>query len=422
MTSNLALLEEALTCHKGGNYSGALLKYKSYFKHETQNPVAWECYSTLLLGLSRFDNCAEACRNALALKPDSEMAKKNLTIALNNMLIERVIEGNQGEFINVSEQIINLKFSDPGSLAWERCYMELLAGDFHKGLELYEIRLKLPSFNGNKGLSSAPRWDGRPYQGKRLLIHAEQGFGDSIMMARYFEQIKALGGELHVFVLPGIGDISSTYKGPDYIFDDPEDKMMTAFDIQLPMMSIPLVLNTTLETIPSHIPYICVPQNVPNREQIDARIATAVHSKKIGLTWSGRPSHKRDSERSIPIELLRPLEEVQGVSWFCLQRELPEAIPVQGAIPLGDLLVAFSDTAYALSRLDQLITVDTSVAHLAGALGVPVWNLITFMPDWRWLLWRSDSPWYSNMKLYRQPTPGDWPAVIEQVVSGLREG
>jgi hypothetical protein len=160
-------------------------------------------------------------------------------------------------------------------------------------------------------------------------------------------------------------------------------------------------------------PYLAVPAHVPNRGQIDSLMSGAdPRKKKVGLVWAGRPAHKRDAERSIPPGLLSPLAEVEGAQWFALQRELPDFAPFPGAAPLGRALGTSADTAYALSRLDMLVTVDTSTAHLAGAMGVPTAVMVTCVPDWRWGLARRDSPLYPSVTALRQAEPGDWAGVV----------
>jgi len=411
-----ALLQEALTKHKSGDFPAALLQYRIVLRRDAQNLTAWESFSCLLLTLERFEDCANACRKALAIEPGSFIASYNLTTALNRMLDEGIRRESSSEVLSAVNQLVEPD-NDPYSTAWRLGFFKLMLGEFEDGWQLYESRLRLPDFNGHKELLTIPQWDGKPFEGQTLLVHSEQGFGDTIMMLRYLEQVKSLGGKLLLFVLEELTDIAKTCSGPDCVFGHPDGSLK--FNIQLPIMSLPLVLNTRLDTIPSQIPYISVPAHVPNKEQIFSRLVEGSHSKKYGLVWAGRPTHKLDSERSISPELMRPLEAVGGVSWFCLQREAQETIPFPGAVPLGDLLVTFADTAYALSQLDMVVTVDTAIAHLAGAMGIPVKLLITFRPDWRWLLGRDDSPWYPSIKIYRQTEPGDWPPVIQRVMADL---
>jgi hypothetical protein len=411
---NLALLEDALTDHKAGNLPSALLKYRTFLKHDSGNIIAWECYSSLLLSLERHEDCIAACGRALEITPESAQAGRVLKSAFQNLLGIGIKERSPSSVLWAAKFAIGIAFGNNQAEAdWELSHFKLLLGDFEAGLPMYESRLVQSDFVGHKELlASAPMWDGKPYPGQTLLIHSEQGLGDTIMMLRYLEQAKALGGTLLLGVQDPLTDIARTCAGPDNVFGK-EDGIR--FNLQLPIMSLPHVLKTRLENIPSKIPYIQVPKNVPNMPKIDARIAETHGRKRHGLVWAGRPTHMRDHERSIEPKLLRPLEAVEGVAWFCLQKDAPEAKPFRSAVPLGDLLETFADTAYALSQMDLLVTVDTAVAHLAGAMGVPVKLMATFLPDWRWMLWRADSPWYPSMEIYRQQNAGSWDAVIQSI-------
>ena len=182
------------------------------------------------------------------------------------------------------------------------------------------------------------------------------------------------------------------------------------------------MFGTDLDSVPAEIPYLGVPADVPNRMAIVRILAATGQRLRIGLVWSGNPGHKRDAERSMPPAFLRPLDRLQDVSWFCFQFELPEPPALRGMVPLGCLLSTFADTACALSGMDLVISVDTAVAHLAGALGIPVFLLLPFHPDFRWMLQRQDSPWYPTMRLYRQPVPGDWASSIANVLADLGGG
>jgi len=412
-----ALLQEALTNHKSGNFAASLLQYKTILKRDVSNLMAWESLSCLLLTLERFEDCAEACRKALDIEPESFIAKHNLTFALNRLLDYGIKKWRSSEILSAVSQLIELGGAEPDYATWQLGMFKLLLGEFEYGWQMYESRLKLAEFIGNKELLTPPRWNGENFEGRTLLLHWEQGFGDTIMMLRYLEQVKSLGGKVLLFVQEQLVDIASTCPGPDYVFGHPHGS--PDFNIQLPLMSLPLILNTRIDTIPSRIPYINIPAHVPNRAQILSRLSKSRRPKKGGLVWAGRPTHKLDAERSVSPELLRPLEAAEAISWFCLQRENPEIIPFSGALPLGDLLETFADTAYALSQLDMVVTVDTAIAHLAGAMGIPVRLLLAFRPDWRWLLGRDDSPWYPTLKIYRQTEPGDWPTVIQHVLEDL---
>jgi len=412
----LALLQEALTNHRDGNLSAALLQYKLILSRETENLLAWEGYSTLLLELGRLEGCVEACRRILAINPESSLALSNLKYILVKSLNADIKEGSSRKTLSFTDQMLDFQLGDnTNDLKYELAFYKLLLGDFETGWQLYESRINPKTFE-HQQLLTIPMWDGKPFQGKTLFLYGEQGYGDIIMMLRYFERVKSLGGTLWVYAPIVLVDVVSTCPGPDLVLGEGG---VVCCDMRFSMMSLPWLFNTDMDTIPSRVPYVSVPEHVPNKAQIAFHLNEAVHAKKYGLVWAGNPGHSRDSERSISLDLLRPLESVNDVSWFCLQHDLPDIIPFPGAVQLGGLLKTFSDTAFALSQLDLVVTVDTSVAHLAGAMGIPTWLLITFVPDFRWLLWRSDTPWYPSIKIYRQPEAGDWSTVIKQVVEDL---
>jgi tetratricopeptide (TPR) repeat protein len=415
-----SLLREALERHRDGDVPAALLRYRAVLAREPCNAAAVECCAALLVSLGRFGDAARACGDALAADPSSAVAAQGLMAALRGELTQAAKEGRAADVVAAADRLIDLDYgADPLAAAWERAQFRLLAGDFESGLELFESRLRLPSFIGQGRLLAAPRWDGRPYPGKTLLLHGEQGYGDTIMMLRHMKRAKELGGTLLAFVQAPLGPVAATCEGPDVVFDSVGGPPV-AFDLQLPMMSLPYALGIDGAGAPAR-PYLGVPGRVPGRGRIDAIMAGAgPREKKIGIVWAGRPDHKRDGERSVPPGLLSPLAGAEGASWFALQRELPDFAPFPGATPLGGALGTFADTAYALSRLDLLVTVDTSTAHLAGAMGVPTMLMVTCVPDWRWGLARRSSPLYPSVRLFRQGEPGDWAGVIAEVAAELR--
>jgi hypothetical protein len=214
-------------------------------------------------------------------------------------------------------------------------------------------------------------------------------------------------------------DLAKTCAGFDEVISvkDPPPH----FDVQLPLLSLPFVLGTDIGTIPQTVPYLGVPEHIQNKNLIDSRIALARPSLRVGVTWCGNPNFKRQAHRSIPDQLLKPLCEIEQIVWYSFLREEPSSLPIPGMVPVGDLLGDFSDTAYALSKVDFVVSVDTALAHLAGALGAPMFLVIPFMPDWRWMLGRSDSPWYPTMKIFRHPSPGNCAAAVQALRQGIIE-
>ncbi len=294
----------------------------------------------------------------------------------------------------------------------------LLYGEMPQGWDLYEARLRMPGLVQPARHFTHPRWNGEPFPGQTLLLHYEQGLGDTLMFVRYAPLVKALGGRVILAAQTPLADLVATCQGIDEVI--PKGTPPPPFDLHFPLLSLPWIFRTEVASIPAEIPYLSVPAWVPNRQKITESLAASQGRLRVGLAWKGSADHPRDAERSIPAGTLAPLEALP-VAWYSFQQEaLLEPFP--GIVPLGGLLDSFSDTAYALSAMDLIITVDTSVAHLAGALGIPTLLLVTHIPDWRWMMDRDDSPWYPTLRIYRQPSAGDWESVIQSVLDDLTSG
>jgi hypothetical protein len=257
------------------------------------------------------------------------------------------------------------------------------------------------------------------------LLQSEQGFGDTLQFIRYAQLLKHQGGTVLVSCQPALVRLLSSCPGIDRLIANGDP--LPNFDVYAPLMSLPGILSTLLASISAQIPYLfadpkLVEQWRPRFQEPD--------TFKIGIAWQGNPNYRRDRQRSIPLMHFSPLAKLERVQLFSLQRGLgteqihasAEHMPV--TILSGNLDEAtgpFMDTAAIMKNLNLVITSDSAVAHLAGALGVPVWLALPFAPDWRWLLQREDSPWYPTMRLFRQPEPGNWPAVFDRMVVELRK-
>jgi tetratricopeptide (TPR) repeat protein len=304
----------------------------------------------------------------------------------------------------------------------------LTLGEFEAGWPLYEARSEIASVARLAGLrTGTPCWRGAPLGRQTLLIESEQGLGDTIQFVRYLPLLKAR---------PGVEDASITlacdqamlrllsgYPGVDRLLEKPSRRkpMPRGHDRVVSLMSLPAIFETTLETIPAEVPYL-----TPHPALV-AQWAPRIDGSgfKVGLVWAGRPQHDNDRNRSMSLESFLPLAKIRGVSLYSLQKGPAEealAKPPKGMTitPLGGRFADFADTAAAIANLDLVISVDTAVAHLAGAMGKPVWTLLPLVPDWRWMLERADSPWYPTMRLFRQEAPGDWDSVIAAVAKALR--
>ncbi len=299
--------------------------------------------------------------------------------------------------------------------------MRLLTGDFERGWADYEWRWKKPSVVRTNRNFRQPLWLGaEPIAGKTILLHAEQGQGDTIQFSRYVPLVAARGAQVIFEVQKPLQALMADFAGSAQVVA--RGDALPAFDVHCPLMSLPLAFGTLLETVPVAPAYLRAP---PERLTKWQTWLAPARRPRIGLAWSGNPGHERDRERSIRLRALLPLLDT-GATVISLQKDVrPDDAAVLGE--RGDILNAggefadFSDTAAVISQLDLVISVDTSVAHLAGALGRPVWILLTRMPDFRWLLDRDDSPWYPSARLFRQDRDRAWDPVVARVRAALGE-
>jgi hypothetical protein len=295
----------------------------------------------------------------------------------------------------------------------------LLNDDFARGWEEYEWRWEDEHLKRQKPQFKQPLWLGQEsLKGKTILLHAEQGLGDTIQFSRYAKLVSHRGAKVVLQVQKGLKSLMQSVAGVNWVVEQGE--ALPAFDYHTPLMSLPLAFKTSLETIPAESVYLeCEAVRV---EKWKDRLGDK-SKPRVGLVWSGNKDHKNDHNRSIALAMLSRIlaEEVEFISLQKEVRERDKSALEQVAVKhFGEELKDFMDTAGLVANMDLVISVDTSVAHLAGALGKPLWVLLPFSPDWRWLLEREDSPWYPSAKLYRQPKIGDWESVIVKVAAELK--
>jgi hypothetical protein len=295
----------------------------------------------------------------------------------------------------------------------------LTLGDYPGGFKQYEARFARSGMPPRRRLGK-PLWLGEfPPRRKSILLHAEQGLGDTIWLARYVPLVARMGASV-VLEVPGeLTGLLGRVEGVAAVVA--RGAPLPGFDLQCPMGSLPLALASELSTIPAEIPYLAA--SAERNAQWRSRLAPLPHPR-VAFVWSGHASHPNDRNRSLPLAQLAPLLEMEPVSFVSLQPEPSDAdaqmiAGLARVTALGAELRDFDDTAAVLGLCDLVITVDTAVAHLAGALGRPTWILLPFAPDWRWLLERADSPWYPTARLYRQPAAGDWESVMARVREDL---
>ncbi len=296
----------------------------------------------------------------------------------------------------------------------------LALGRFSEGWTEYEWRWQAPNFPMKKPHFTFPEWTGQPLEGKSLLVYAEQGIGDTLMLARFLPLLADRGAKIFLQIPAPLIELLRTLKGIEKIL--PDTASAPAADFHISTFSLPRLFATTLETIPANVPYLSAdPEKIAS---FTAQFAPLPHPR-IGLCWAGNPRFFRDVRRSIPLSACSPLFEIPNISWISLVKEIPSAdrAALQKTPQLLDLsrqFTDFSQTAAAISHLDLILTVDTAVAHLASAMAKPTWLLLPDVAEWRWLENRPDSPWYPTMRLFRQPKPHDWPALISTIAAELR--
>ncbi len=351
---------------------------------------------------------AEACfRRALELDPNDAKAHGSLGVALTARCLPE-------EALLSLDRAAEL-LPDDADAHWNRALALLLSGNLEEGWREYEWRHKRP--DGTPTKFPKPRWAGEYLDGRTILLHAEQGLGDAILFCRYVPRVAERGGPVLFGVKPPLKRLMSQLEGVSVLGDgDP----LPPYDVHCPLLSLPGLFRTRLETIPAEIPYLSAE---PYAAQAFRQRIGQDESLKVGLVWAGNPRLPNDHNRSIPLEAFRGLME-SGARLFSLQTDKrpgdEDLLASSGdIIDLAPHLDDFADTAVAIEALDLVISADTSVAHLAGALGRPVWLLLPFAPDWRWLLHRGDSPWYPTMRLFRQTEAQSWPEVIAAVAEAL---
>jgi tetratricopeptide (TPR) repeat protein len=379
--------------------------YQRVLALQPANAAAHNNFGRVLAQRDELDGAIWHFREAIALQPHAIDAHINL----GNVLLE------QGDASAAHQSYERALAIDPSheSAHWNDGLALLVQGELAEGFHRWRWNVAASK------RFSAPEWRGEELNGETILIHAEQGFGDAIHFARYIPLVAARGGRV-VFEAPvELHRIFANIEGVDEViaFGD----RLPEFTWQCPLLSLPLAFKTTLRNIPDSVPYLSAdPESIADWQR---RIAGP--ELKVGLVWAGRPEHKRDRHRSMALAELAPLASIPNVAFYALQKgaavsEAEHAPDGMRLEILSPLLGDFADTAAAIMALDLVITVDTSVAHLAGALGKPVWILHAYAPDWRWLEKRSDSPWYPTAELFRQDASRRWAPVVNDVAAELR--
>lgn len=421
------------------------------------NPVhikALKAYAAILERLLRVEEAASHLRQALIVKPNDVAALRSLGhIALKL--------GNAVEALHLLEHAKKLAPADPDTIysyanvllrldrlqeamdnylrvrelqpnqargTFAPAAVLLMDGQFEKGWAAYEARFGMASFRAVVKTVTRRLWDGGPLpEGGTLMVHTEQGFGDTLQFVRYLPLVKKRLGRKNKVVLvcePQLHPLLEHMKGFDGVYSSGDAGLEVAYQAQVPMLSLPHRMGTVLETIPADVPYLSVPAAARVKLPKPSRKVERIHTTVV-FAWAGRPSHSDDRYRTIPFEIFERLFDVPGVAFHSLQLGEPATAlaPIVASRPAvfdpTPEVRNFLDSAAIVLAADLVISADTALAHLAGGLGKPVWTLLPYGGEWRWLRGREDSPWYPTMRLFRQRVFGDWAGVVDRVAAEL---
>src|SRR5579883_1108620 len=434
----------ALLRHQAGQSSEAHELIDQALRANRRSADALANRATILLQLGRADEALATCERALKLAP------RHLYALSNRGSAQRAL-GRDADALATFEKLLAL---DPGSAAtWsnhgtllralgryaearasiERAlaldpnnaflrfndgFLRLAMGDFAGGWEQHEFRWQRAA---NPWQKVRPQWSGaEPLAGKTILLYAEQGFGDALQFIRYVPRVARAADRVWLKIHDSLTALELPLADNVALLGAHPGADVPPFDLQCPLMSLPRAFRTEIATIPN-APYVRAPTD---------RIATWAarlpprRRPRIGFAWAGNPAQHNDRNRSIPLAQLLPLLDAADADFVSLQRDLRPGddalLQHPRIVPLGTEFADFADTAALVAQLDLVITIDSAVAHLVGAMGKPMWVLLAFCPDWRWLIDCEDCPWYPSARLFRQPASGDWHSVIARVARELR--
>ncbi|MDP9173887.1 MAG: tetratricopeptide repeat protein [Planctomycetota bacterium] len=421
---SIAMLQRAAALEPGSphfhfNLGNALFEAKRHPEAVVAYQKSLETGSLDVDVLNRLGNALTLCgrfEEAVACFKKAISVEPRFSWPHNNLANTYQLLGNFEQAEACVRRAIDCDAADP-TFHWNLGITLLTQGRFEEGWKEYAWRSKVKEFNFIRTGFSQPQWNGEDFSGKTILLHGEQGAGDTLQFARYVPMVKARGGKIIFGCRPNLERLLEGQIPIDQF--ENSNGPPREFDLHCPLLSLPMVFGTTVETIPASVPYLAAkPQD---REKWKDRLST-VNGLKVGLAWAGNPLHENDRNRTIPFAALAPLASVAGISLISLQvgnhqKNTSGILPK--LIDWTNELHDFADTAGLVANLDLVISADTSVAHLAGAMAKPVWMLIPFAPDWRWFLDREDSPWYPTMKIFRQTKPGDWTSPVERLKQSL---
>lgn len=393
-----------------GHFEASIICTQRALRISPNTPSYLTNYGNCLADVDRMEEAIEAHATACRLKPDDFLIRYNYAICLR--------EAGQFEKSLEHFDIACRMQPDNNNVLWDRALVYLYLGDFARGWDAFEIRWKIGQIQQRQ--TDMPQWKGEDLKGQTILIHAEQGFGDTILCARYIPLVKARGGRVVLECSKPLHRLFKTIEGLDRMIEP--GKMDESYAYHVPMMSLPGIFGTRLDSIPP-VPTLDTTQTMPAEA---ARVIALGEDKfKVGIVWSGSVTFRNNRKRAVDIDRFLPFAEVPGVQLYSLQKG-----PREGDLqacggdnfihPIGPMVNDFAETAAVLQHLDLVIMTDSSVAHLASSVGCPVWNLLHYRPYWLYLSDREDSPWYPFMRFIRQRAPGQWDGVFHQAREDLK--
>ncbi len=434
-------LNLANALNASGQYEAAIASYRAATTLEPNHADVHNNLGTALMESGHLDEAASEFRRAIELQPDYVNAHANLGMALNRL--ERFDEAEtsyrhalavqadhapannsfgafllaQGRAPQAITHFDRACAAAPENAAfhWNLARALLLNGDFTRGWPEFEWRLRVSTLRLKRTLAQ-PQWTGQPIAGQTILLFTEGGFGDALQFVRFAQVVARRGARVLLQCQSELVSLLKSAQGISEVI--PQDNALPQFQWQCPLQSLPLALGVTLQSIPASVPYLAAPAEMVAKWT--QRLA-GDSSLRVGLAWAG--SRTASNARSRSLDIFAPLAQTPRVTFYSLQKGPEANQPVPSGMNLlnvADAQADFADTAALMANLDLVISVDTSVAHLAGAIGRPVWTLIPFHPDFRWLLQRSDSPWYPTMRLFRQSNPQNWNAPINRMAQELQ--
>ncbi|WP_143039792.1 MULTISPECIES: glycosyltransferase family 9 protein [Bradyrhizobium] len=444
------LLKVAAEFSEGGRFSEAERILGHILSAAPNEPMALHQKGVLLFRMGHHEAAAEMIERSIGLAPDAIVFRRNLCPilerlgryddalrvgyqafdrdpydlqTLHNLAIAHYRKLELDQSIACARRALAVDPAAPGP-HFQLAEALLLRGEFAEGLKEYEWRFRIAGAAPLLPPNKRPQWDGAPLPGATLLLIADQGFGDSIQFCRYIPWVCARCPRVVVvadpLMHPVIRQIHPALEVVGHWDQCPP------FDTYCPLSGLPRLHGTTLDTIPSKAPYLHADpaRTAAWRARLQDLIQPGI--RRVGMVWAGRPTHNNDLNRSMSLAAWAPIAALGGITLVSLQKgsEQNAIADYFGRAPLlnlGAAIADFADTMAIIETLDLVVTVDTAVAHLAGAMGKPVWILLPYAPDWRWLLERSDSPWYPTARLFRQPSPGDWASVVCRVGEALSE-